>query len=93
MADGNILHANAFRARVMGSGNLIVTLLGYDDLESSVLPVIVLSSTIKRTETRLANFQAQRIKVKVSLSAIDEWFRFNDYTVFAKNLWSSYPGQ
>lgn len=87
----NVLHYNAIRMRVVGSGTLHSTLSGYDSIPSEDLADLTLSTTNFAEQTRLANFISQRAKIRVSVNTINDWFKFNTIIIYAKPIYSSYP--
>lgn len=87
----DIVHYGAVRARVVGSGNLLVSLHGYDFIQSEVLDPIVMSATIFRQEQRLANFQGQECMIKFETVDIDDRMEVDSITLFVKSLWTEYP--
>lgn len=91
MPGGNIVHYGSIRIRVVGSGNFRPTFYGFDKVQSQVLVPIVMSSPNFKEEFRLANFQAGRAILRGETTAIDEFMKVNNITIFAKPLWSEYP--
>ncbi len=87
-----IVHFAGVRLRVTGSGNLDLTFQSLDMMDTQVLAPIVMSLTNAREPTRLANFISQRGALKISTNAINESFRINRVIIFAKPIWSQYPG-
>jgi hypothetical protein len=87
-----ITHYAGFTIRVVGAGNLRPTLKGFDDIETSALEPLVMASTNAREPTRLANFVSQRAVLRLETTAIDEWFKINNFTIWAKPLYTSFPG-
>lgn len=85
------IHSNLVRIRALGSGNLDIEMLGYNDILTQTLPAVSLVSTQSRERDRLCNFTSQATKVKVSMDAINEWFNINSLIVFIKPSWSSGP--
>jgi|SRR3990167_759210 len=88
----NISHINAIRMRVVGSGNLELTLYSLDDVDSQALVDITMSAATAIQPTRLANFWSQRVSLELKTDAINEYFRINRVIMFTKELYSSYPG-
>lgn len=92
MPGGNIVHFNAIRVRVVGSGNFRCTFYGFDKVESQVLVPLAMSNPNAREMTRLANFKVGRAILRMETTAINEVMKVNNVTIFAKPLWSEYPG-
>jgi hypothetical protein len=92
MPGENILHFNAVRLRVTGVGNLKMEFISLDDMKIQELKPIPMLLKTDREPTRLANFISQRARFKVSLDHINERFVINRIIIYAKELYSSYPG-
>lgn len=86
-----IHHVNAVRMRVVGSGNLDMTLLSLDDVQSTTLSPFVLQTTNYIEPTRLSNFKSQRILLRIGVNEIDEWFRVHRIIIFARPVEADYP--
>jgi hypothetical protein len=87
-----ILHFAGVRLRVTGSGNLRMTFFSLDDVDSSTLAPIAMQTSTGREPTRLANFISQRGMLQIQTTAINETMRINRIILFAKPIWSQYPG-
>lgn len=87
----NILHYAAIRVRVKGSGNLLPTLIGLDELTAQSLENITMSQSPGIVVTKLANFQGQRVKLRLEVFDINEVFNVNRIVVYVKEIWTSYP--
>jgi len=88
----NILHFGAVRMRVTGAGSLRMTLSDLDDTNPETLVPLTLQSAPGREPTRLCNHKSQRVKLKLYTNAIDEIVRINRIILYAKELYTSYPG-
>lgn len=91
MAGINILHFGVVRTRVVGSGTLRTSLIGYDSVLTQTLATATLAATNSREVTRLANFVSQFGQVKLETTAINEVFKVNNITIFVKPIYSEYP--
>jgi len=87
-----ILHYGGVRMRVTGSGFLDMSFLSLDEVEVKALVPFTMSATTAREPTRLANFISQRAMLKISTDTINESFKVNRIIIFAKPLWSNFPG-
>lgn len=92
MAGSNILHFASVRTRAIGVGNLYITYLGLNDIQSKELVPIVLTPTDRKTKTRLGSFVNELAYIKFDMRSIDDQMIVNDITVFVKPLYSEYPG-
>lgn len=88
----NILHFGAVRLRVTGSGSLRMQLIDLDETGTETLVPLTLASAPGREPTRLCNHKTQRVKLKLFTTAIDEVVRVNRIILYAKELYTSYPG-
>ena len=88
----DIIHYGAVRLRVNGSGNLRFTFQSLDNQKSQVLVPIVMQPLTDREPTRLANFTTQRAFLRVETTAINEIFKINRIIVFARPIYTSFPG-
>ncbi len=85
-------HFNAVRLRMVGEGNLLLSLFSLDDvIEQELLP-LVLTPTTNIEKTRIANFNQQRACLEISIDEIDEWFKINRLVIFVKPVSSGFPG-
>lgn len=87
-----ILHFAGIRIRVTGSGNLDLQFQSLDGVDRQTLSPLVMSTVTAREPTRLANFISQRGALVISTNVINEIFRINRVIVFAKPIWSQFPG-
>lgn len=87
----NILHYGAVRLRVSGEGSLLLKMKGLDDVITQDLASLTLSLTPGREPTQLANFKTQRMRLRISVSGINQHFSLNRLVIYAKELWQSYP--
>lgn len=87
----NILHYGAIKLRVNGSGNLIPTLIGFDDILTNELAVMPMSTVTAYEPVRLANFVSQRAKLRLETEEIDDVIRINRIILYAKKFFEEYP--
>lgn len=87
----NIVHYTSVRMRIVGSGNLDMTMYSQDEIYSSDLVPFVMSATTNIRPTRLMNFQHQRAYLKGSTNVSGEWFRINKIVIYAKEVFVDYP--
>lgn len=88
----NILHTAAVRIRVIGQGNLDVSLFGYNSIDSQDLVAIAMTNSSGREMNRLANFTTQMTRIRLSTNEINEIMQVSSIIIFMKPLWSDYPG-
>lgn len=88
----SVLHSNAVRIRVVGSGNLDLEFRGYDNVLTQTLTPVAMTTVASRERNVLANFQSQAIKLKGSTDEINEVMRINSIVIFVKEMWTDYPG-
>lgn len=88
----NISHFHAVRLRVQGTGNLKMTMWSMDDERSYVIAPQPMAATTRIEPTRLMNFTEQRAALEGKTTEIGEFVRINRIIIFAKEVFSSYPG-
>ena len=87
----NIIHYTSLRMRVIGSGNLKMTMFTQDEIYSSVLVPFVMQAATNIRPTRLMNFQHQRAYLEGKTTEINEWFKINKIVIYAKEVFVEYP--
>jgi len=91
-SSGDLLHFNAIRMRVTGSGNLNLSLHSIDEASHSVdLTPIALQSATNRLPTILANFIDQYGQLEVGTTEISETFDIDKIIIFVRPSMSGYP--
>ncbi len=86
-----INHFGAVRLRVNGVGNLQLSLLSFDEVQSNVLVPIPLQTTTATEPNRLSNFTQQRAKLLIKTTNINETFQISKIIVFVKPVAKSWP--
>ena len=89
--NGEILHCNAVRLRVTGSGNLQQFLRSLDDVNEEELIDVAMASSTAIQPTTLANFNSQRIYLEIGTEEIDEVFTVSKIVLFVKPIFAEYP--
>lgn len=88
----NILHCAGVRLRIVGAGNLDMTLYGLDSIRSYPMLTLPMTATSDIELTRIANFRSQRIQLAFGVDVINEYFKISKIVFFAKASATSYPG-
>ena len=88
----SISHFAAIRIRLVGVGNLLMSVYSLDDVRSKTLVPFVMSLTARIIPTRIVNFMEQRAAFELKTTVIDEKFRINRIIIFSKEVFKSYPG-
>lgn len=88
----NISHFHSVRLRLQGTGNLQMALWSMDNIRSYTITPLPMTMTTRIEPTRLSNFTEQRCAFEGKTTEIDEFVRINRIIVFAKEIFSSYPG-
>lgn len=88
----NISHFTGIRMRVLGSGQLDMTLYSLSEVESQELVPFTMANPNSREPFRLCNFNQQRCTLRIGTDAIDEQFTITRVIIFAKQIWTSFPG-
>jgi len=84
-------HIVSVRLRVVGSGNLQLSLADLDDIQVQNLVPIAMQATTRFEPTRLANLQSQRIRLVGKTTEIDETFTIQRILMFVKPVAMEYP--
>lgn len=92
LKQADLIHVNAIRFRITGTGELQIKLIGLDSVLTQTLVPLTMASAPGREPQRLANFINQKIQYELKTTEIDEIFRINRIIVFAKPQWSEFPG-
>ena len=92
MGDEAVLHFAAIRIRVIGQGNLQLTLKGLDANPTANLPSIVMQMGPGREPQMLCNFINQRVQLRVFVTNLDENFKINRIVLYGKPIYTSYAG-
>lgn len=92
MDDENIYHYGGTRIRITGSGNVILTLKGLDNIVTSVLATLALGGSAGKEKVVLANMMNQRARLVLQTTAIDETVSVNQIILYVKPIYMSYPG-
>lgn len=79
-----INHCTGLRMRVVGSGELELTLRSQDDIVNQSLTPFTLSSTDRTNPFRLANFIQYRMQLEGKTDTINEIFRINRIVLYVK---------
>lgn len=88
----NISHFAAIRIRLVGVGNLQMSVYSLDDIKSKILVPFTMATSARIIPTRLVNFMEQRAAFELKTTVIDERFRINRIVIFMKEVFTSYPG-
>lgn len=86
-----INHFNAVRLRVVGSGNLRMTLQSYDEVFETELTPIPMEQTTNKTPTQLTNFTQQTAKLRIETTEKDEIFNIGWILVYVKSVGTEFP--
>lgn len=84
-------HIVGVRLRVLGEGNLLLSLQDYSNIQTQNLSALAMSTATRIEPTRLSNFQSQRTRLIGTVTEIDEWFDIHRIIIFAKPVAIEYP--
>lgn len=87
---GNVHHYNPIKITVTGVGNLKCKLLTKTNRQL-ILPEMAMSSTDKSI-TKPTNFKAERARLEIRITEINETFRINKIIIHTKPVATGYPG-
>jgi len=84
-------HVVGVRFRVVGAGNLHLTLKSLDDIKTQVLVDVPMVASTNIEPLRLADFQSQRIRLRGETLQINEIMEIRRIILFAKPVAAEYP--
>ena len=84
-------HIVATRLRITGSGQFKQTLESYQAVRTQNLLDLPIVASTAVEPMRLANFQAQRIRLVGKVSGIDQNFTIGRIIIYAKPVAAEYP--
>lgn len=84
-------HVVGTRMRVVGIGNMKLSLTDLDDIQTEVLVPIPMALTTRFEPFRLANFQSQRIRLVGKTTEIGETFKIQRILLYGKPVAQEYP--
>jgi hypothetical protein len=84
-------HFNAIRMRVVGHGNLKMTMYSLQDIRYQQLSDLPMSLATNIQPTRLSNFIEQRASLRIGTQSINDYFRINRIIIYTKTIASEYP--
>ena len=88
---GNAIHFGGLRLRVVGSGNLEVSIATLEDVIVKTNSPIVLAEPNRIEPYRILNFTTQRASIKLQTVNENEWFKINQLVVYARPVFQNYP--
>ena len=87
-----IVHFASIRFRINGTGEFRMSVYSLDDVIGKVLVPITMQPKTRINPTRIVNFMQQRAAFEFKTTSIDEKFRVNRIVVFARDVYTSFPG-
>ncbi len=88
---GEVLHFNAVRLRVIGSGSLLQSLHSLDNESSVQLSSVTMAASTGIEPTSITSFVSQRAYLELRVVDINEYFSISKIIVFVKPTASGYP--
>lgn len=88
---GNVTHFAGVRLRVVGSGNLQITVGTLEDVITKSPSAIVMDEPTRIEPYRIVNFMSQRASFQFKTTAENEWFKVNQLVVYMKPVFTNYP--
>jgi hypothetical protein len=88
----NINHFAGIRFRVLGAGDLNLTIESLDDTYFKTLVPITMAAKTRIEPFRIANFTTQRARLVIKTTAFDNQMKISKIIVFTKPIYSQYPG-
>jgi len=87
----NIIHIAALRFRVIGTGDLDLSLHTLQNVKTKLLVPLSMSMITDKQPTKITNFISQRIYLRLGTNSLNEYFRINRIIIFTKTVYTSYP--
>lgn len=84
-------HIVSVRMRVVGTGNLQLSLSDLDDIQTETLIPLPMTPTTRIEPLRLANFQSQRVRLIGRVTEVGEYFKIQRIIIFGKPVVQEYP--
>lgn len=88
-----ISHFNLIRMRVIGTGNLKLSMHSLQNVKVTQISPLAMSLVTDIEPTKKTNFKKQRAALRGETTEFQEYFRINRIIIGSKLLWTSYPGQ
>ena len=88
----NVIHFAGVRMRVVGTGELDMTLYSLDDVRSTTLKTVPMSATEEFQKTRICSLTTQRAKLRISTDVKNEYFSISRIIIYTKPVYISIPG-
>ncbi len=90
--DGWVHHLVGVGLRIKGSGNLDIDICGEDESNEITLPPLALAEDPGREYFRPANYNAERISIKLYMNGVNEYFELKKAIAYLKPVWATRPG-
>ena len=84
-------HAAAIRLRIVGAGNMLMTLESLNNILSYTIAPLPLAATNRIEPTRLVNFQSQRMRLTLSMPVLNDQFSINRIIIYTRAVATEYP--
>jgi hypothetical protein len=88
---GEILHFSMVRMRVIGSGNLRLTIMPLDGIASEILSPLALSSATSAEKDVLTSVRSQYAQIEVKTTHLNDKFTISRLRILVKPSMASYP--
>ena len=88
----NISHFTGVRLRVIGSGQLQLSMVSMSEINTQVMLPLTMSTATNREPLRLCNFNEQRAALIGKTTDFRDRFRINRIIIFSKEVATEYPG-
>lgn len=87
----SLLHFGQITLRVNGTGLLVMTLIGYDDTRTKLVSPLTMSLTPGKEPTKLTGFIAQRARLRMETTLIDEYMKVNRVILWVRPFGTQFP--
>ena len=88
----DIQHFSHIRVRVVGQGQIFLSVASQDYVRIKTLVPLVLKPVNRQSPDRLVNFVEQRASFTFYTPELNTYFRINRIIVYMKTIYTSHPG-
>ena len=91
MAGAVINHFGQVTLRVNGSGSLLLSLIGIDDVRTKTIAPLTMQTSPGKEPTKITNFKSQRARLRFETAVIDDFLKINKIILWIKPVASGFP--
>ena len=84
-------HFGQVTIRVNGTGSLLLSLIGLDDVLTQTLQPLTMQTLPGKEPTKLCNLTVQRARLRFETALIDDYLKINKIIIWTKPVASQFP--